>query len=248
MLAELAASSGAFSVEYARLETGTAEFKQADGRPDREKILAAIKPVLAEKLSAEALRNYDLVIFANTSGDLALPNPQALLDWIKEGHAFVGMHAATDTLPGFQPYTEMIGGHFLQHGPQVKVQVINQDSNSPACSHLGPTWTVFDEIYQLKDFDTNVHRLLSLDELMLNADDIKNQKVTPGDYPIAWCKEYGKGRVFYTSLGHREDIWDPSWSDTNGNRANPPEIARRYQQHILGGIRWALKLAAKSAE
>src|SRR3989441_11246394 len=62
-----------------------------------------------------------------------------------------------------------------------------------------------------------VHGLLALDKH-------PNDK-TPGDYPIAWCKEYGKGRVFYTSLGHREDVWDP---DTPGSfkRENPKEVSR----------------------
>lgn len=249
VIAELAKSSGEFTVEYARLETGTAEFKRPDGKPDRAKILAALKTILAEKMSPEALRKYDAVIFANTTGDLPLPDPQAFLDWIKEGHAFIGMHAATDTFPGFQPYTEMIGGHFRTHGPQVEVNIINQDPECPACRHLGGTWTVYDEIYQLKDFDgSKVHRLLSLNELMLNANDIKNKKATPGDYPVAWCKEYGKGRVFYTSLGHREDIWDPTWKDKDGTRKNTPRVATQYQQHILGGIRWALKLEVQPVQ
>jgi len=243
VLAKLGKSSGTFTTDYARLETGTAEFKGADGKPDKEKVIAALKPVLAEKMSAAALKNYDLVIFASTTGDLPLPDPQALLDWISAGGAFVGLHAATDTFPSFQPYTEMIGGHFRAHGPQVQVSVINQDADCPACKHLEPRWSVFDEIYQLKDFDgSKVHRLLSLDELMLNSNDVKAKKATPGDYPIAWSKEYGKGRVFYTSLGHREDIWDPTWSDKDGKRMNSPEVAKQYQQHVLGGIRWALRL------
>ncbi|MEY4387393.1 MAG: hypothetical protein RLY20_2676 [Verrucomicrobiota bacterium] len=243
IIGELAKSSGAFTVDYAAVETGTKEFKNAEGKPDNAKILAAIKPVLAEKMSAEALKKYDGVIFANTTGDLPLPDPQAFLDWIKAGHAFIGMHAATDTFPGFKPYTEMIGGHFLRHGPQVPVEALNQDADCPACKHLPKSWSVFDEIYQLKDFDgSKVHRLLSLDQLMLNAEDIKNKKATPGDYPIAWSKEYGKGRVFYTSLGHREDLWDANWKDKDGSRKNSPEVAKQYQQHILGGIRWALGL------
>jgi type 1 glutamine amidotransferase len=112
---------------------------------------------------------------------------------------------------------------------------------------------VFDEIYQFKNFDrTKVHGLLTLDKH-------PNDK-TPGDYPISWCKQYGKklappppngatllmekdwyqksGRVFYTSLGHREDVWDPSWPD----RKNPKEVAEAYQAHIMGGIKWALGL------
>ena len=236
IIGELAKSSGAFTVEFADLDTGTAEFKGSDGKPDKDKINAAVKPVLADKMSAEGLKKFDAVIFANTTGDLPLPDPQAFLDWIKAGHGFIGIHAATDTFPGFQPYTEMIGGHFLRHGPQVEVEAINQDATCPSCKHLGKTWTVFDEIYQLKDFKReNVHGLLTLDKH-------PNDK-TPGDFPVAWRKDYGKGRVFYTSLGHREDIWDATWTEKkDGSRKNSPEVAKQFQQHILGGIRWALSL------
>jgi type 1 glutamine amidotransferase len=56
------------------------------------------------------------------------------------------------------------------------------------------------------------------------------------------------GRVFYTSLGHREDVWDPNWKDGKGERKNPPEVARAYQQHLLGGIKWALGLEKGDAK
>ena len=237
VLAELAKESKAFTVEYARVEPNDPQFKGADGNPDKEKVDAAIKAVLAEKMSPAALKRYDAVVFANTSGDLPLPDNQAFLDWIKSGKGFVGMHAASDTLPGSPGYCEMIGGRFKTHGPQVKVDAINQDPACPACRHLPANWEVFDEIYQLKDFDrAKVHGLLTLDKH-------PNDK-TPGDYPIAWCKECGKGRVFYTSLGHREDVWDPAWPD----RKNPKEVAEAYQKHILGGIKWALGLEKGNAK
>ena len=237
VLAELAKESSAFTVEYARVNPDDPQFKGADGKRDNAKVDAAIKEVLAEKMSAAALKQYDAVIFANTTGDLPLPDNQAFLDWIKSGKGFVGMHSATDTFPGFPGYTEMIGGHFKAHGAQVKVDAINQDQECPICKHLPANWEVFDEIYQMKDFDrTKVHGLLTLDKH-------PNDK-TPGDYPIAWCKEYGNGRVFYTSLGHREDVWDPKWPD----RKNSPEVAEAYQQHILGGIKWALGLEKMNAK
>jgi uncharacterized protein len=246
VIGELARTSGQFTVEYARVEPNDPQFKGADGRPDAAKVNAAIKAVLAAKMSDAALMRYDGVIFANTTGDLPLPDPQGFLNWIQAGHAFIGMHAASDTLLNYRPYTEMLGAHFRTHGPQVEVAITNQDAECPACRQLGKTWTVFDEIYQMKDFDrSKVHGLLSLDQLMLNPEDVKNHKPTPGDYPISWSKKYGTGRVFYTSLGHREDIWDPEWvemKDGKPTRMNSPEIAKQYQQHILGGIRWALGL------
>lgn len=233
VLGELAKRSGQFAVEYARVDTDAARFKGADGKPDKPKVEAAIRTVLEEKMSPEALERYDAVVFANTTGDLPLPDPDAFLKWIESGKGFIGMHAATDTFPGFPAYTTMIGGHFNGHGPQVEVDIINEDPECAACRHLNSTWTVFDEIYLLKDFDRGkVQGLLTLDKH-------PNEK-TPGDYPIAWRKNFSKGRVFYTSLGHREDIWDPEWKDQNGNRKNSAEISAQYQQHILGGILWAL--------
>jgi uncharacterized protein len=67
----------------------------------------------------------------------------------------------------------------------------------------------------------------------------------PGHYGVCWCKDYGAGKVFYTSLGHREDIWDadPDLKD----RKNSIEISKAYQQHILGGIEWALGLKKSAA-
>jgi len=237
VLAELAKESSAFTVDYARVEPNDPQFKGDDGKPDKEKVNAAIKEVLAEKMSPTALKQYDAVIFANTTGDLPLLDNQAFLDWIKSGKGFVGMHSATDTFHGFAGYIEMIGGEFKTHGPQVKVDAINQDQECPACTHLPGNWEVFDEIYQFKNFDrTKVHGLLTLDKH-------PNDK-TPGDYPISWCKEYGKGRVFYTSLGHREDVWDPNWPD----RKNPREVAEAYQKHILAGIKWALGLEKMDAK
>ena len=238
VLGELAQSSKDFTVEYARVEPNDPQFRGADGKPDKAKVDAAIKEVIGAKMSAEALKNYDAVIFANTTGDLPVPDKEAFLEWIKSGKGFVGMHSASDTFHGYPAFIEMLGGEFKSHGAQVEVDAINQDKDCPACRHLGGTWTVFDEIYLLKNFDrAKVHGLLTLDKQ-------PNDK-TPGDYPIAWIKEYGKGRVFYTSLGHREDIWDPNWK---GQRKNSEEISRQYQQHFLGGIKWALGLEKADAK
>jgi len=235
VIAELAEKSGAFTVDYARVEPTAPQFKGPDGKPDQAKVDAAIKEVLAEKMSPAALKNYDAVIFANTTGDLPLPDKQAFLDWIKAGKGFVGMHSAADTFRGHKPmdpYAEMLGAEFKEHHAQASVDVLNQDQQCPACRGLPADWKVFDEIYLFNGFDrSKVHGLLTLDKH-------PNDK-TPGDYPISWCKEYGKGRVFYTSLGHREDVWDPNWTK---DRKNPKEVAEAYQDLILHGIKWAVGL------
>src|SRR6266850_6346104 len=101
VLGELAKKSGALEVDYVRT--------------DEE---------MAEKMTIASLKKYDGVIFANTTGDLPLPDKQGFLDWIKSGKAFMGMHSATDTFRGHKPldpYTEMIGAEFKEHHAQAEV-------------------------------------------------------------------------------------------------------------------------------
>lgn len=208
VLAGLGEESGLFSVDYAR---GGADGKASDD--------------LQEKLAPDALKNYDGVVFANTTGDLPLPDRDAFIKWIRSGKAFIGMHSASDTFHGYPPYIEMLGGEFLTHQAQAAVECLNMDPTSAATKHLGSKYAVFDEIYILKNFHRDqVHGLLTLDKH-------PNTRI-PGDYPIAWSKEIGRGKLFYTSLGHREDVW----------------LSADYQQHILGGIKWALGLEKGSAE
>jgi len=150
VLAELGEKSGAFTVDYARVEPNDPQYKGTDGKPDGAKLDAAIKAVLAEKMSPAALQNYDAVIFANTTGDLPLPDKEAFLEWIKSGKGFVGMHAAGDTFHGFPGFIDMLGAEFKMHDRQVEVHCINQDKRFPACRGLPQDWVVYDEIYQFK--------------------------------------------------------------------------------------------------
>jgi uncharacterized protein len=275
ILEQIANDSGKFTVEFVRQPDG---MPKAPGRPrpgpkgesdpahqealkkfaadnQAHKVaFAAWLPKAAaalQKLSPANLKNYDAVLFASTTGDdLPLPDKQGFIDWVASGKGFIGVHAATDTLKTTPAYVGMIGGAFRTHGPQVTVECLNQDAAHAACKGLPARWTVYDEIYQLKDFSrANVHSLVSLDRLMLNDKEKKENVGTPGDYPIAWSRMQGKGRVFYTSLGHREDMWDPNYTDKNDKdgRKNSPEVAKQFQQHVLGGILWALGLAPGSA-
>jgi type 1 glutamine amidotransferase len=270
ILEKLGRESGSFTVEYARVTPPSAPSKPGEPKDtgdaeklktDKAKYEAALekfkaddalyqeqlkqygaeqKRVLGQKMSATALKQYDAVIFANTTGDLPLPDPQAFIDWVKAGHGFVGMHSASDTFHGFRPFVEMIGGEFLTHGSQATVDCLNQDTKHAATRGLPATWTVYDEIYLFKSFtNTTVHELIKLDQ--------EPNKKTPGEFPISWCKSFGKGRVFYTSLGHREDIWDAD-TPPGFKRNNTREISQAYQQHILGGIQWALGLAKGNAK
>jgi len=193
VLEQIGKSSGAYTVDYARTD--------AD---------------LAAKMTTAALASYDGVVFASTTGDLPLPDRQGFLDWIASGKAFIGIHAATDTFPGFPPYIAMIGGQFLSHGAQVKVDLLVQDPDHPATKGMANPTSVFDEIYLIKKFDkAKTHTLVALDK--------QPNEGTPGFFPLVWTREHGKGRVFYTALGHREDVLEADW----------------FKKQLTGGILWA---------
>lgn len=237
VLNRLGNDSKVFTVDYARVDPGAAEFQDPQTRkPDNAKIKAAIEKVLAEKMSAEALKNYDGIIFANTTGDLPIPDRDAFIAWLKSGKAFIGMHSCSDTFHGWPMFIEMLGGEFANHGAQACVECMNEDPANPANAKLGKSFVINqEEMYLLKNYDkTKVHELLTLDKH-------PNTKA-PGSFPVSWCKPYGQGRVFYTTLGHREDVWDDQTAP-GFKRLNPVEVSLAYQQHILGGIKWALGLA-----
>jgi uncharacterized protein len=243
VLTQLGEQSKAFTLDFVRQPDGKPTPLKAGASPEAQ---AAFKAAQAEweqklaqtltKLGPDSLKNYDGVIFVSTSGELPIPDKAGFLAWIRSGKAFIGMHAASDTFANWPEYVEMIGGSFDKHGPQVGVECLNRDPAHPATRNLGATWPIpQDEIYQFKSYDpARVHELLVLDKHPNNK--------TPGHFPVAWCRDYGSGKVFYTSLGHREDIWDtdPDLKD----RKNPVEISQAYQAHILGGIKWALGLEA----
>ncbi|MGQ0734381.1 MAG: ThuA domain-containing protein [Acidobacteriota bacterium] len=177
---------------------------------------------VARLLSRAGLSDFDATVFANTTGTLPVGDVGALLNWIAEGHGFAGMHSASDTFHDAPAYLEMLGNQFRTHGDQTTVDAIVENGSHPASSPLGPRFRVFDEIYKFtRPNRGSVTMLLSLDRHPLDGLPEAGQ---PGDLPLAWAKNHGQGRVFYTALGHREDVWENAL----------------YQQHVLGGIRWML--------
>lgn len=172
---------------------------------------------LQQKMTRVGLQKYDLIVFANTTGELPLPDPEAFLSWISAGHGFVGVHSASDTFHGYPSYLEMLGAEFEAHGNQSSVVLEVVDREHPATRDLSSPFTIFEEIYQFKRFDlSRVRLLVSLDRHPNTG--------APGLYPISWSRSYGRGRVFYTALGHREDVWQ----------------LPVFQQHLEGGLLWAV--------
>lgn len=176
---------------------------------------------VAKAITADNLKNYDLVFFANTTGTLNFTpeGKSAFYEWINNGGAWAGVHSAGDTFHDDPEFLNLVRGEFLTHGVQRAVQIHNQDPQHPACRNLPATFMAYDEIYEFKNWDRkNVHVLLTMKE--------HPQQSKSGDFPVAWTNRVGKGRMFYTSLGHREDMY----------------LNSLYLQHLIGGLRWALGL------
>jgi uncharacterized protein len=198
-------------VRFLGVQTGAWEVVREAGTP--EEVAAAI--------TADGLKDIDLVFFANTTGNLSFTpeGKSAFYQWIENGGAYAGVHSASDTFHGDPQYLNLVRGEFETHGPQVKVTIYNQDPAHPATKDVPESFEIFDEIYLFKNWDrANVHVLLSMKK--------HPNKDEPGDFPVAWTNRVGKGRMFYTSLGHREDVY----------------INGVYLRHLAGGIRWALGL------
>ena len=241
MLTELGSETGEFTVDFVqqppeprRPGPGATDEERQNYSDAQHKFRETLTNEL-QQLAPANLKQYDGVVFASTTGELPIPDPQGLLDWIKAGHAFIGIHAASDTFHRWPGYIDMLGGEFDHHGAQLSVDCLNQDPRHPATAPLPAVWTLTqEEVYQFKNYDaTKVHDLLILDKR-------PQTPRTPGHYPVSWCKNYSNGRVFYTSIGHREDIIDP---DPNmPRRVNSVDISKAYRAHVLGGIEWALGL------
>ena len=168
--------------------------------------------------SDDRLKQYDAVVFLNTTGNVLEPHQEIAFErYIQSGGGFVGIHSASDTEYDWKWYAKLVGGNFVSH-PEVqdaKLTVI--DKNHPSTKHLGDTWMKKDEWYNFIDLNKDVKVLLKIDEQSYKGG-------TNGpDHPMAWYHEYDGGRAFYTALGHT----DESYSDSV------------FLQHILGGIQYA---------
>jgi type 1 glutamine amidotransferase len=185
--------------------------------------------------NTKTLNYFDAVVFASTTGelDLSASQKQDLLSFIKEdGKGFVGIHAALDTNYTWPEYGEMIGGWFDQHPWMTfNAPIINENPDFPAVSHFPKAFTKFDEIYQPKSWSRdNVNVLLSLDSSKLDYTNNPRIHRADHDFPVAWSKMYGKGRVFYSTLGHTEEAW------------NDPDIRKMYFE----AIKWSLGMTEGS--
>lgn len=147
---------------------------------------------------------------------------QSILDYVRGGKGIVGIHAATAALQNWPEYGEMMGGYYGGHIYQDVAIKLDAPKHPINVCFGGKPWSINDEIYIFREpySRRKLQILLSLD---------LDRMVDPGkrsdkDYAVSWTRRYGKGRVFYTTLGHAaETYWNPL-----------------FLRHVLDGIQFAI--------
>jgi type 1 glutamine amidotransferase len=168
-------------------------------------------------LTASGLAGHDVLFFALTTGELPLTTGQraAILAFVSNGGGFMGAHSATDTLYGWPEYGDMLGAYFREHPWIQEAAVVVEDPSHPAAGGAGERFSIAEEFYTFRENPRpRVQVLLRLDASSVGAS---------GDYPLAWVKPYGHGRVYYNALGHFPGTW----------------LDARFQRQLRGAIRWA---------
>lgn len=177
------------------------------------------------------LAEFDAVLLNNTT-NLKFENPEyrkSLMAFVKSGRGIIGIHAAADNFQLWPEAGEMMGGYFDGHPWTANgtwAVKIDDKSHPLNKGFAGKNFALSDEIYQIRGpYSRSTHHVL----LSLDMSDARNQKLpginrTDNDFAIAWIKPWGKGRVFYCSLGHNLDVY-----------SNPMVL-----RHYLDGIQYAL--------
>jgi len=165
------------------------------------------------------LKKYAAVVFLNTTGNVLDYKQEAAFErFIQAGGGFVGIHSATDTEYDWIWYAKLVGANFESHPKQQNAKINVVDKDHVSTKHLPDTWERFDEWYNFKNLNKDVHVLAKIDEKSYEGGKLGD------DHPMAWYHEYDGGRAFYTAFGHTEE----SYVDSN------------YLNHILGGIQYAI--------
>src|ERR1051325_3318932 len=193
----------------------------------------------------DKLSQWDCFAFY-TTGDLTTPGTDkqppmshagkaAFLQAITDGKGYIGFHSATDTCHSpthkkgelirpegektpLDPYIAMLGGEFIIHGKQQASTMRVTSTTFPGLAGLQDFNIPMEEWYSLKNFQKNLHVVLAQETKGMTGD-----MYARPSYPATWARAHGKGRVFYTNMGHREDVWT---NDT-------------FQKVILAGLAWS---------
>ena len=179
--------------------------------------------------NAKNLNDFDAVLFY-TGGTLEMDNQQKddFLSFVHDdGKGFIGVHSATITFTGWPEYGDMIGGYFDEHPwGTFDAPIMVEDPSFPGMKQWPPAFVVRDEIYQIRNFSRDKVRVLM--RLDASKVDLNNPRIhrKDGDFAVSWAKMYGKGRVYYSTLGHPTENWDR------------PEMQTMYVE----AIKWAMGL------
>jgi uncharacterized protein len=174
----------------------------------------------ASRLTRSRLRSADAVVFANTSGELPLPDRSALVRFVRSGGGLLGTHSATDTLHAWPGWAGLIGARFRRHGSPATGRLVVEDRRHPAVRRLPAAFRLHEEFYEFTSSPRRrVRVLIRLDPASI-GDELRP------DIPLVWSRRFGRGRVFYDALGH----FPETWSDP------------RHRRLVAGGLRWTLNL------
>ena len=179
--------------------------------------------------NAPNLNSFDAVLFY-TGGNLEMRDQQKadFLSFVHDdGKGFIGVHSATITFTNWPEYGEMIGGYFDEHPwGTFDAPLVVEDSAFPGMGQWPRAFILRDEIYQVRNYSRGqVRVLMRLDAAKLDLNK-KSVHRTDRDFAVSWAKMYGKGRVFYSTLGHVVENWDR------------PDMQKMY----VDAIKWALRL------
>jgi predicted dehydrogenase/type 1 glutamine amidotransferase len=135
----------------------------------------------------------------------------------------LGLHSAADSCAGWPEFGELLGARFDGHPWTCTFTINVRDGDHPATRAMPTPWRFKDELYLFRDLRPDARILLEApgDDLDM---DVPGARRPPHGYPISWCFEHGKGRVFYTALGH----FPSAYEDV------------RFLGHLRGGLRWLL--------
>jgi hypothetical protein len=171
-----------------------------------------------------SLSNVDGIFFlGHREIDINAKQKEELLAFVRNGHGFVAAHTGLTAFESWPEFGEMLGGQYDGHLYTGPAKVINEQPGFAAVKHLGTEFDFTDEFYKAKTFSRDKIDVL----LRFNPASASNASVAKdGDYPLAWIKKYGQGRVFYGSFSHATELWD----------------RRDIQLMYLEAIKWSLGL------
>jgi type 1 glutamine amidotransferase len=175
----------------------------------------------ANAFTDDNLSRYAAVVFLNTTGDVLDEHQQRAFErFIRSGRGFVGVHAASDTEYDWPWYGHLVGAYFSGH-PAIQPATIRVvDRQHASTRHLPEQWQRTDEWYNFRAPPAkDVSVLAVLDESSYEGGTMS------GSHPIAWCHQFEGGRAWYTGGGHTVESY----------------AEQQFMNHLLGGIRWAMK-------